>query len=458
MAGPILRALRLTLIGPVRGAIVSVFVPVVATAFSAALSSAQQPVHDQDAAIRGVKVEHVASLVRALGHDDYRIRASADEQLAKLGGKAKEQLAKAEADPDPEVRLRARELLKQIKIDELWQAGRFEFLDVDKAASQAIAAIAGQTGNHILLGDQYGNFEDKPLTTKLAAAEYWPALDEICRHTGNKLRQHYDTREPALVVTAGEHGKFPIAYSGPIRAQITSAKRAYSEEIDFETAKSERSHTFQLGLQMMWEDRFHLIAYRSQPELVLARTDAGTEIAAVQPGTTGWNVAGGGTRQLTMTLKLHPPATAASKLETLTLKWGVIAVGDMATLTIDDLEDRKPHFQDDVELRIEQVELSGTQRCELGLLVLRNLVLSDPQEAFFQECEVELLDQNKTPYRKQGQNNSYESDGARMKLSFVGESAESKPTSLRFTYPRIRSQRDVVITFKDVPLPNGRPE
>jgi len=125
MAGPILRALRLTVIGPVRGAIVSVLVPVVATAFSAALSSAQQPVHDQDAAIRGVKVEHVASLVRALGHDDYRIRASADEQLARIGGKAKEQLAKAEADPDPEVRLRAREIPQQIKIAELFPARPF---------------------------------------------------------------------------------------------------------------------------------------------------------------------------------------------------------------------------------------------------------------------------------------------------------------------------------------------
>ena len=453
MADRFFGAFRLTTIGPIRRAIAPFLAAAIVTAFSAAPSPAQQTAAGSDD-----KVEHVAALVRNLGHDDYRIRALADERLAKLGGEAKEQLTKAEADPDPEVRLRARELLKQIKIKELWQAGRFEHIEAGRPASQMLTAIASQTGNHLLMGDQYGNFEDKPLATNPGSVEYWPALDEICRRTGNKLRQHYDTREPALVVTAGEHGKYPIAYAGPIRAQITSAKRAYSEEIDFETAKSDRMHTFQLNLQMMWEDRFRLIAYRSQPELVVARTNAGTEIAAVQPGTTGWNVAGGGTRQLTMTLKLHPPATAASKLDTLTLKWGVIAVGDVATLTIADLENRKPHFQDDVELRVEQLEQSGSQRCELSLLILRNLVLADPQEAFFQECEVELLDQNKTPYRKQGQNNSYESDGARMKLSFVGESTESKPTSMRFTYPRIRSQRDVLITFKDVPLPNGRPE
>src|SRR5258707_1264238 len=83
---------------------------------------------------------------------------------------------------------------------------------------------------------------------------------------------------------AGEPGKFPVTYAGAIRAQITSARRAYSEEIDFETAKSDRTHTFQLNLQMMWEDRFRLVAYRSQPELVRARTNTGHDIAATQPG------------------------------------------------------------------------------------------------------------------------------------------------------------------------------
>ncbi|MCE9604148.1 MAG: hypothetical protein K8U03_04510 [Planctomycetia bacterium] len=452
MAGRFFGAFRLTVAVPRWLATASLFVPLVCGGQQAPSPATTPPLDS------GGNVELVAALVRDLGADDYRIRARADEQLAKLGSQASLELAKAGADADPEVRLRARELLKHIRIEELWRASRFQYLDAGKPASKILAAIAEQTGNHLLLGDQYGNFEDKPLDVRFERGEYWPALDDICRRTSNKLRPHYDTREPALVVTAGESGKFPVAYAGAIRAQISSARRAYSEEIDYETSKSDRSHTFQLNLQMMWEDRFRLIAYRSQPELVVARTNAGTEIAATQPGTSGWNVAGGGTRQLTMNLRLHPPATAASKLETLTLKWGVIAVGDMATLTINDLERRGPHYQDDVELRVEQVEQSSGLRCEVGLLVLRDLVLSDPQEAFFQECEVELLDQHKTPYRKQGQNNSYESDGARMKFTFIGESTDSKPTTLRFGYPRIRSQRDVMITFKDVPLPNGRPE
>jgi hypothetical protein len=45
-----------------------------------------------------------------------------------------------------------------------------------------------------------------------------------------------------------------------------------------------------------------------------------------------------------------------------------------------------------------------------------------------------------------------------MKLSYTGESAESAPKLLRFNYPRIRSQRDLEIVFRNVPLPAGRPE
>jgi hypothetical protein len=243
-----------------------------------------------------------------------------------------------------------------------------------------------------------------------------------------------------------------------VRAQITSARRAYSEDLDYETARSDVTHTFQINFQMTWEDRFRLTAYRAQPELVLAQTDAGANIASTQPSVSGWNVAGSGTRQLTMNMRLHPPAVAATKLDVLTLKWGLIAVGDMAVLEIDDLAASGPFYQDDVELRLEALDVTTPQRCEIAALVIRDIIPADPQEAFFQECDWELLDQNGAPFRKQGQTNGRDDDGARIKLTFVGESPESRPKSLRFTYPRIRSQRDVILTFKDVRLPSGRPE
>jgi hypothetical protein len=399
-----------------------------------------------------------AALIRRLADDDYLSRVGADEQLAQLGAAAKAELARASEDPNPEIRLRAKELLKRLKVEELWQAATFRYSTTGKNASEAVAALGEQSGNHVLLGDQYGAFDDKPIDVVFEPGEFWPAIDEICRLTNNRLRPHYDARQPGLVLTSGSPGRYPTAYAGPVRAQITSARRSYSEDLDYEADRSDVTHTFQVNFQMTWEDRFRLIAYRAQPELVSARTDAATTVAATQPSVSGWNVAGGGTRQLTMNLRLHPPPVAAKKLETLTLKWGLIAVGDMAELKIDDLSARTPFYQDDVELRIEELDSTAGQRCELSVLVVRDMVPVDPHEAFFQECEWELLDQNGTAFRKQGQTNSRDEDGARIKLTFVGEGFDSRPTALKFVYPRVRSQRDVELTFRDVRLPNGRPE
>ena len=272
----------------------------------------------------------------------------------------------------PEVRLRAKELLRRLGAEELWQAGKFEYTAASAPASEAVEALVKQTGNHVLLGDQYGNFDDKPIEAMYGNGEFWPAIDDICRRTGNRLRPHFDPREPGMVLSVGKPGQYPTAYAGPIRAQILSARRAFTEELDYEAARSDKSHTFQVNLQMIWEDRFRLTAYRSQAELVSAITNVGTNVASTQPSTTGWNIAGGGARQLTMTLRLHPPATAATKFDTLTLKWGLIAVGDMATLEVDDFTAATPHYQDDVELRVESMDFGPGQRCELSLLLLRD--------------------------------------------------------------------------------------
>jgi hypothetical protein len=135
-------------------------------------------------------------LVRELGADDYRLRNAAESRLAEIGGPAREALSVAVADGDAETRLRARELLKRIRIDELWEASTFRYDAKSSAASAAVQALSKQTGNRVLLGDQYGSFDDKPLDFASSGAEFWPVLDDLCLRTGNKLRPHYDTREP----------------------------------------------------------------------------------------------------------------------------------------------------------------------------------------------------------------------------------------------------------------------
>ena len=243
-----------------------------------------------------------------------------------------------------------------------------------------------------------------------------------------------------------------------MRGRITSARRAFNEELSYEDARSEKTHTFQLNLEMTWEDRFKLVAYRSQLEVVEALTDAGQVLAAAQPASGGWNVAGSGTRQLTMNLRLNPPPATARELDTLRLTWGLIAVGDMVPLVVDDLSSHEPHFQDDLELVVDNFQPTTGSRYELAVSIRRDLNLPEPQEILFQEHELELLDTMGQPLRKLGQTGTLAEHGATFKANFVGEGENVTPKKLRFTYPRLRSQRDVEIVFRHVPLPMGRPE
>lgn len=410
--------------------------------------NAQEP----DAKIR------IAGLIVRLGSLSYREREAASDALALLGTAPRDALQEAARNADPEVRLRAKELLRRLQIEELWSPGRVQYQADGTLASRALFAIGEQTGNRVLVGDQYGAFHDAPIEARQVAGTFWEVIDDLCRQSGNRVRQHYDTRSPGLVVVAGAPGKHPLAYSGPIRAQITGARRVFSEELNYETLESQKTHTFQFDLQMMWEDRFRLVAYRSQPELLEAVTDTDVHLAATQPASSGWNVAGSGTRQLSMNLRLHPPATSASQLETLKLSWGLIAVGDLATLDVEQLENREPHYQDDVELVIESVQNGPGPRCELSVLVTRDLIVPEPQDVLFQENELELFDTEGRAYRKQGQTNTLSDQGARLKVTFLGESTQSQPKVLRFVYPRIRAQKNLELVFRNVPLPVGKPE
>ncbi len=420
-----------------------------------ATSAFAPPLHGQAAADE----PRVARLVRELGADSFAVRTQATDELAKLGVTARREIVAATHSDDPEVRLRAKDLLKAINVADLWSATHYTCPEKPLPASQVLKHLAEQTGNHVLVGDQFGTFTEGEVRFDFAAADYWQVIDEICQQTGNHCRSHYDTRKPGVVVVAGAPGRQPVAYAGPVRCRITSARRAFTEELSYEDGRSEKTHAFQLNLEMTWEDRFKLVAYRSQPDVADACTEMGVHLPRTQSSSGGWNVAGGGTRQQTMSLKISPPAATAKELDTLRLTWGLIAVGDMVSMEVGDLTSSAPRYQDDVELIIDSFQSAPGNRFDLVVSIRRDLNQPEPQEILFQEHDLDLLDAAGTPLRKVGQTGTLAEHGATLKASFVaeGESAAT-PAQLRFTYPRLRSQRDLEIVFRHVPLPTGRPE
>jgi len=244
----------------------------------------------------------VARLVKTLGNDNYQARRAADLELLELGDEGRRQLEEAAQSPDLEVRLRALNLLERIAVTQLWEPTMVTLSAKEAKLTDILAQSGQQTGNHIFVGDPYGEFTNKPVTYRAEKKPYWQVLDDLARLTGNRVRTHYDTRMPGVVFASGNAAKYPTAYAGPLRVQVTSARRTFSEDLDYEQIASDVSHSFQLNVQMLWEDRFRLVAYNSQPEIVEAKTDTGVAVVAPSSSFGGWNVVSPGTRQISASI------------------------------------------------------------------------------------------------------------------------------------------------------------
>jgi hypothetical protein len=283
-------------------------------------------------------------------------------------------------------------------------------------------------------------------------------VDDICQRTGNRVRAHYDMHTPGIVVSAGTPPLFPRAYSGPVRAQITGARRVFIEELHYEERKAELNHSFQINLQFTWEDRFHIVGYATQPELVEVVTDNHVIGSAAQPAGGSWNATTRGLRQVTASLKLNPVPVSAQRFDVFKIRWGVIAAGDPSVLEINEVAADRMFAQHDLAVRIESIEKQLPAKHTLSLVVTRDLAMPDPQEVVFQEYEVELFDAEGRAFRLQSQQPSLTDRGVQLKLTFTGEAADSEPKKLKLHYPRLRARRELELTFRDVPLPVAKPE
>ncbi len=402
-------------------------------------------------------VERVAALVRRLGHAAYAERQQAAAELAELGPAARAELEAARSSSDLETRLWAERLLAKLRAGDLWSPAIVTVRTTGEPVAQVLDLLSAQSGNRLLFGDAFGAWQNRPTYLDLRQVCFWRALDETCRATGNTVRAHYDPQRSGWVVATGQVGNYPVAYAGPVRAQIVGARRQFQEELDYASLASNVNHAFQFNLQMAWEDRFHLVAYRPQLEVVRAETDVGGQLATVQATTGGWNVATPGAHQLAMGLRLTPPPAGAKRLDVLELDWGLMAVGDFATLTVSDLEQRAPWREPDLELVVEACDCQGP-RCELTVCLARDLVVPEPHEVLFQENEFLLFDCDGKQFRQQGQTNALTDTGVRLRLVFAGATASSRPQRLEIRYPRLRAQHDLRIVLCGVPLPQSRPD
>ena len=135
-----------------------------------------------------------------------------------------------------------------------------------------------------------------------------------------------------------------------------------------------------------------------------------------------------------------------------------MAVGDPATLVIDDLTSRQPRRQGDVELAIDRFERHENDRVEMIALVTRDGPMSDPPEACFKTTRSSYSTPKDEPAACKVKRMRLVGGGAQFHLIFCGDFEQATPKTLRLTYPQIRDQREMTLVFRNVPLPVSRPE
>lgn len=386
-------------------------------------------------------------LVTQLGEGHYVARDNAQLKLNDLQATASEFVKRAASSNDPEVRVRAKQIISRWKEDNLWKASA---TDVSAGTlNDVVTKLCQQTGVTVTLGDNYGTYSDGFISAAIPR-QFWPAVDAICKATGNKVRPHYSDR--ALVLYTGVE-KRPIAYNGPFRMCLQSSRVMFSEELDHEDGSSDVSHTFEMRFDTIWESNLNIVAFKPQLEVVRAVTSAGNLLSS-QPVAVGYTMLGNA-RQSQFTLRLHPPANSVTKLDELTVKWDVSLIGDFDYVDID-VKETKMQSKDDIECMLLEYEKAAEKRYTAMLLVTRGMPW-EPTEINFSELQTELLDANGVPLRRTGQTNNMSDGGMCMNFTFTSMEENTDPRTLRVHYPRVRSRRDVLFTFKDVKIANGRP-
>ena len=214
--------------------------------------------------------------------------------------------------------------------------------------------LVEQSGNHVRIGDLTAASTIERFLN-FAAGSFWEVLDEACRQSNNRVRCSLRHARAGLFAycRTGQHGP-----DARMQDRFGRKSRGWCEPspIGWTSATTVRSglHSFELDVQMMWEDRF---AGRIPTQSGSGRGDhfdgRATHAGARHP----WQLAVR-QREHEATPVAHQLVAApgrGAKLDRLTLRWSLMAVGEMKQLVVDELAESHHASPDGVELTIDSV-------------------------------------------------------------------------------------------------------
>jgi len=321
-----------------------------------------------------------------------------------------------------------------------------------------LALISKQTGNTVTTTG-YRGFTD--FTTRLSPqpTTYWSAIEALCRQGKYRIEIPYNAKR-GIVLVDGLPTKYPTVHTGPLRVVIKSAQRVYRKDHDYEDDKAEITNTFKLSLEMMWEDKFPLIAYKTIPTVQEAVTDRGTKLRSTADRDT-WQVvkSDNSTKKVRVELNMWPPSIAAKELTTLTLGWELLALGKPHTLIVEDIDTLKTYHHNDLQLMVESTIYKDNNKWEITVVTSRGIALPKKKDVAYHENRFEFYDKHDRPMKQQEQQNLSISDLGTVKVKLtVAGTKDQRPHKLKLLYPSFRDKRTILIPFKNIPLPTFKPD
>lgn len=216
------------------------------------------------------KADAIAKLVDNLAHADFAVRDDAQRRLAEIGPPARPFLEKAAKSSDAEQKMRAEEILRDLKSTDFWVASTVTLKRANAPAVEVLREIANQTGNPFDEKASKG-LADKKLSVDWKQKTYWQALDEVSKTTGVGQKIEDSSSFRGIVFSAEERTDYPTAYEGPVRLRLAYTKSGTG----FRGRRNDWSDTTSLDIhfEMHWEPKIVLCRYLTRLKVLEAVTD-----------------------------------------------------------------------------------------------------------------------------------------------------------------------------------------
>jgi hypothetical protein len=412
----------------------------------------------------------VATLLKNLGDDDYRVREKAGRDLVAQGEKVLPQLRTAYRETDsPEVRRRLAVMIRKMDADRLTAPKRITMNMKNTTVKAALDAIAKQTGYKI---DFSGGAADDKHNFEFDNTPFWVAVDKVAAAGGCIV--YADGGDDSVVRVYNQESMNPyVTYAGPFRfiANNINANESIQLANIPRRGGAQRYTNMNLSFQIQSEPKNVMLGI-TQAEVVSAVDENGGSLMMPKNPNDRSNYYNNGSFRGNNTygnLNLTRADKSATTIKSLKGRVGIILLaGTTPEIVIaDPLKQKAKTFVGrTIELEFGTLTEDANNKGNYILdATARKLGDNDPDRPDYNWSnivwqKIELVDANGNQYRTYGPNNiNNNGNSVQMTIPFgIQDRRGATTTKLGPPVKIVVSEwlsitHEVTFEFKDIPLP-----